>query len=1526
MVKLKDDENGPRVLVTTIRVDKIPSETYVFKNYSTKQSGMKIVDKCFIWEAARCTSAAPTYWRPYTREIDLLLYFIDDKILENDYQNYTKLYNIIKKSYGTELEKTNASITKVGDIVAKTEAMLYNPLLIKEFEKQQKDLYNREKNINDLVYAYNKKIALESLISDGCIINEQNECDISIQRSIQKFKLKNAWVMVDGGFGTNNPILLGYADAISLNYNIGYCLSIGTGETEHFLNDNFLFSKFRESNFIAREKDSILLRIAVAVQRALTNLYEMLGIIMDNKGIEKDRDNIILQIDRLNKKILAESSEESKKRLIQEKQTLEILAKNLSSYANKNSLIATILGVINDKEEIGSDVITAITNNFGAPNFGAVLPEEIAKIPEGLINKLRTVTQTITSMPLYYEYFRTISFIIMFITNKITITALNKNLRDILTNIRGKQLLLEGVLISIISALSELEKEAVFNNVNFEEFKKIFQQDIMKQKNMMIDQVKLFAETNLIGTVTGTYEANKIMTTLLPNSFKRINPTYSQKIDLAETNPIKIWNMMKNVNEYIEKDATSFQNIADDIYELTKDKEGTKYMENKNDEQLQIGIFIQRCIQYERERLHNLLNINLEDSRTYYFLSDIIYLDNIIDFFYRIYYEAYYAFLLSLQKYNTSKILTSENVVCELKYMDMLTYTIVAKKYTLIEILNILNGIYHMKGNMGGGSLGILKILKIIRKKEEDYSTIENLIKYKALLEKNDYENGKNNIDDMIMSYMVKRSDKGIKCDICSISAGEMEITHYCTLFDKMFNAENDKSNTYNYWNTCRQLSPYFKNTYLDVDPETNRAIQHIDNKINSDFVQIYGNVHNLFIDSTNINATLFSIDPKGKQTQLKICKEWIKQPGILEKLSNQFDPKNPEKFITIAYKLFNESQKTQTQIDICNASFGDLKTIKIECAHDKYKYIYDITLFVNGETLVNVGECIKNGMIRFASCGTNYNTATLFAALHILMNLVDKYSSSSGFAASILKFMNLGSDEITKIGKDTINTINTISTSKIYMGFIIHNILLVQNIPTFYVVVDNNVVNNNLVKDKNFSSYCSIMTGDAIINQKTLTNINFIYDVANVTKSYPNLYPVRRKKFLLEMMGFIYYSIGSDIFYEKDYTIGKSEIPMEYYDLEQYGTIPIEYYSHLRIKSIYLNHDFSGTFYALPYIYYQYEKYNIFDEQKFFELGVGIFESEYIISNNSLVIITFLNPLVDIVKNYRKKNMQEDVKQMVNNKMSSVATDIQFLNGKNNELQKNKNENDSMLEKKNNYLSIRKNDIIQLKDKITHINVELDDLKNNYHDMVEEKNTMENDLLDLYVKNFDIRTKSIARDIVKKYINNPSTDAKFSFMKKYIADINEIGEKIKDYFDKIRNKTNNLLGEQKRLMDYEGEVNNIQQEIKLLTDRLEKNKSDISDLNDTLSHFESNLAMYANYKANLEDMVAKYTDIFKEISSSAEIKRIINSSDYILMGYKLYFSLTNKIGKDNTFNYVGMPIPVFDSLDNDRAVYKIYT
>ena len=59
-------DSSPRVFVVSKRVDRSPPSSFLFRNYEqgvhSRTQGMS---GCTLWEAARATSAAPSYFAPY---------------------------------------------------------------------------------------------------------------------------------------------------------------------------------------------------------------------------------------------------------------------------------------------------------------------------------------------------------------------------------------------------------------------------------------------------------------------------------------------------------------------------------------------------------------------------------------------------------------------------------------------------------------------------------------------------------------------------------------------------------------------------------------------------------------------------------------------------------------------------------------------------------------------------------------------------------------------------------------------------------------------------------------------------------------------------------------------------------------------------------------------------------------------------------------------------------------------------------------------------------------------------------------------------------------------------------------------------------------------------------------------------------------------------------------------------------------------------------------------------------------------
>ena len=1499
-----------------------------------------------FWEAARCTSAAPTYWRPYSREIELLFYFKNDKNLQNDLDRYLHLYKIKKQGYEAALNDTKNKIEKLSALVTRTSEVLYNPSSIQYYESV--DLLNRENTLNQLVYQNKRKVALETLILDSCI---RDYC--SLETSIFKHKLKNAWVMVDGGFGNNNPTLLAYTDMVTLGHKINYVLSISAGEEQTYLDDNNMFNKFRDANFKVREKESIILRIAIAIQSLLTGLYETMTLIINDKDLEADYDNVVYQISEIDKKISSDISQADKEILLQEKGSLQFLASNLSSYANKTTSISAMLKVVAGEKNVDPSIIDTIVNNIGGIQIpDIIMSEDVKDVKEksfSLLSKIKKIGTGISSIKKYRNYFDTMMNIITFIMGKIKFQQFNDNLVDILNNVRGKDMYVESILDKFVTTMAELEKEASIANSDFSKFKEILINDVWQQKSTFLDQASTFLGKNLIGAVTGTNEINNVISSLLTGAYHRINPIYEEEIDLAETNPLKLLVMMKYVHNYIVNNEALFTEVSDKIVNLTRNKVGTDTVVRAHNEVQQIGIFIQRNLQYERERLHNILKIDLSNTKTYYFLSDIIYLDNIIDYFYRNYYEAHYTLLKALQNYTRNNVLGDNNEdIYMLEYMNMLTFEIITKRFSLSEIKNILEG---TNTTQKGGSLNIIKFIEIMNDEEESYLKIQNIKKMKKILNEHNIISkiGKHNIDNLILAYMVKRTDRGIQCDICSKSAGAREMTHYCTLLNEVFNESNDKSNTTNYWNTCRNLSSSLKNTYVNVDQSTNRIIQRIDDKITKDFKSLHVNLHELFIDDKERKFSLSGND----NSELLTSTQWIYEKNVITQLYNTLDPKNIDKTAKESFEILKKQFNQPSNIQKPAISYRKLKTVKVDTKDTKFKYIFDCTLYTKYSTLLNIGDYVRNGIIKFATTNVTYATNALFTGLHIALNII-KNAGDNSFIEIISKKLNVPMGKTTELLTNDSNNIykeiqNNNSEAGIYIGFIMHNILIFNNLPLFYVQVTKNVVNYELIENSNsFSSYCSIMTKSTNISHATFSNISINDD----TVETPNIYPLRRKKILLEMLGFIHYDSEKNILYENDYLYGTNEQPVEYYDLIKYSHLPIEYYSHITIKSPYLQQKFSGTIYLFPYIYYKKEKINIFSEHEFFNSGIGLFRSEYLIRDNSLVILSELDKVINFVKKFVKPNM-EDIKahaiEYLDNQIRDTIALIDDITKANKSTIEKITKLDKLIDTEKKLINTRKKDIDTHKKRIKDVNAILNNLRENINELKTQYRELHIALRNKYAKSIHLEKlnatttyhvnqkiekilsqsaqSALDKDLIEFAINNG----------KEITEIKKLKKEREDVFIELNKLKNENISFNTLLERDLGDINQSQRILGRHTTELEKLKQDSKDNEINLEQNKIKLQKYydiINDDSKLHTIINSDINIYNNMISKDLVYDLFNSNKYLLMGYKLFFSLYDDINSHNKytfdlsedkFYYSAMPIPIFDTVDDNYTVYKVY-
>lgn len=72
------DIKGPKVCVTTCLADRAPPELHLFTNYGTPRNGQPGPAEKKVWEAARASSAAPTYFPPFDKK------FLDGGVMANN--------------------------------------------------------------------------------------------------------------------------------------------------------------------------------------------------------------------------------------------------------------------------------------------------------------------------------------------------------------------------------------------------------------------------------------------------------------------------------------------------------------------------------------------------------------------------------------------------------------------------------------------------------------------------------------------------------------------------------------------------------------------------------------------------------------------------------------------------------------------------------------------------------------------------------------------------------------------------------------------------------------------------------------------------------------------------------------------------------------------------------------------------------------------------------------------------------------------------------------------------------------------------------------------------------------------------------------------------------------------------------------------------------------------------------------------------------------------------------------------------
>ncbi|ARF10382.1 patatin-like phospholipase [Hokovirus HKV1] len=222
--KYQASEIIPHMVVSALRIDKVPTETYIFKNFGNNLYNSNTITNFYLYEMARSTSAAPTYWNAYTRDINTLYDLYNGKNIDVNHDKERTLFNNAIKKHANRY----SGIDEI---------------------KNNYDTITQRNTGNDFI--------------DLC---------------------KNTMVLVDGGLGANNPALIGLSEISNLtttsNINdISFLLSIGCGNIE--TTDSNHYAKYRKINN-DNEKNNLCIDLLEIITNILYEIYKTIKVKLNN--------------------------------------------------------------------------------------------------------------------------------------------------------------------------------------------------------------------------------------------------------------------------------------------------------------------------------------------------------------------------------------------------------------------------------------------------------------------------------------------------------------------------------------------------------------------------------------------------------------------------------------------------------------------------------------------------------------------------------------------------------------------------------------------------------------------------------------------------------------------------------------------------------------------------------------------------------------------------------------------------------------------------------------------------------------------------------------------------------------------------------------------------------------------------------------------------------------------------------------------------------------------------------------------
>lgn len=679
--KYQADINTPYTIATTLRIDKIPTETYIFKNYKSNSSISNFTD-FYLYEMVRSTSAAPTFWSAYTPEINTI-------------------YNL-SKNQGKFVDITPTNLVKIFDAYA-----------------------TKYKSIADIKNEYDKY---------------NNPSDLNIFRQ----NCANAIVLVDGGLGSNNPVLLAVSEMVSLSgfNSVEFVLSIGCGNISSI--DSEHYSKYRQiykDDEISKLCIDLLDMISDALYTSYRKIYAYVKIIDKQIRTSNLQDfETIISSDNIN--MVPPTTV-----YLSKKDFTKLLVKELTSIP------------VNLVKNFGTYLLSMI---FKMPNSNSIRKLNIVDLYRALKYNLRTFI-FVCNLCTYsiYDAYKIVktkqnqSKYLFLIYDR-----LNKKLKQIISNPSWK-LYLDTKIIDII----------LTNGAD----------TILNVK----DELSNFLEENVLEPLTaGAYEST-ICQNMLSDKYIRLDPIYPYRVNLAESNPVNLRKMMRFTTEYITKSEPMIKKICQKLKNIKPVENVVEF--NGFDTKTTYAYNIDNNINYMKHTIYDLLDVTVRDIQSY--LSKKI-LSYVIKLYYRIYYEAYYCYIDSLINYTTNDILKDKPMnKFNLEYMK--NDKLVTVSYTFDELSEILNG--HIIIPQIGGDENI--ILHALDREEHWYElmkTINNLLRLYNIDTTHDDTHA--NILTNIMQSVIKLDNTNNICYGC--------IQDSCTtLNNKLSPSTSDIK-----WNSCRSL------------------------------------------------------------------------------------------------------------------------------------------------------------------------------------------------------------------------------------------------------------------------------------------------------------------------------------------------------------------------------------------------------------------------------------------------------------------------------------------------------------------------------------------------------------------------------------------------------------------------------------------------------------------------------------------------------------------------------------------------